>query len=281
MKEKIFSFGPNESLVGVLTEPDASLAKADAPILISSNVGLNHRVGPFRLYVDLARRVAARGYSMLRFDLSGMGDSAPRTDRVDELGRAVLDVKDAMQALEQRRGARRFIQIGMCSGVDSAHAVTVEDPRVAGAVFIEGYAYRTREFYLRRYVNRLLRRRFWEVYLQRKLRKHIAALRDDVKQAGDREEIYTRAYPTLDQLTREYTTLLERKVELLFVFAGGMGADQGYNYKAQFADVFPSVAPSRQVDVEYYPEADHTYSVVPHRETLMRRIEEWLVARFG
>lgn len=280
MREKIFTFGPNESLIGVLTEPDAGTAKPDAPILISSNVGLNHRVGPFRLYVDLARRVAVRGYTMLRFDLGGMGDSAPRTDRVDELGRAVLDVKDAMRALEQRRGNKRFIQIGMCSGVDSAHTATVEDARVAGAVFIEGYAYRTREFYVRRYVNRLLRRRFWEVYVQRKLRKHIAALRDDVKQAGDREEIYTRAYPTIEQLTREYQVLLERKVELLFVFAGGMGADQGYNYKAQFADVFPSVARSRQVDIEYYPQADHTYSVVPHREMLMKRIEDWLVARF-
>jgi alpha-beta hydrolase superfamily lysophospholipase len=280
MREKIFSFGPNDGLVGILTEPDTQVAKRDAPIVLSSNVGLNHRVGPFRLYVDLARRLAARGYSMLRFDLSGLGDSAPRTDKVDELGRAVLDVKEAMSTLAARKGAQRFIQLGMCSGVDSAHTVTVEDPRVVGAIFVEGYAFRTPQFYLRRYLQRPLSPRFWEVYLNRKLRKYVAALRDKVRQPGDVEEIYTRAYPRPEQLTREYSALLARGVELLFVYAGGLGADQGYNYAAQFADVFPTIARDRHVEVEYYSRADHTYSVTTDRERLMERIEAWLEARF-
>lgn len=280
MREKIFNFGPNDSLVGILTEPDAERQKKDAPVLIASNVGLNHRVGPFRLYVDLARRVAEQGYTMLRFDLGGLGDSAPRADRVDELGRAVLDAKDAMRALHERRGAKRFLPIGMCSGVDSTHTVTVEDKRVVGAVFIEGYAFRTREFYLRRYGQRLLTRRFWEVYLNRKVRQYVSALRDKVRQPGEAEEIYTRAYPSPEQLKREYGAVLERGTELLFVFAGGMGADQGYNYARQFADVFPQVAADRRVELEFYPHADHTYSSVRDRAVLIDRIERWLLARF-
>jgi dienelactone hydrolase len=280
MREKIFTFGPNDSLVGILTEPDAEQQKKDAPVLIASNVGLNHRVGPFRLYVDLARRAAQRGYTMLRFDLGGLGDSAPRADRVDELGRAVLDVKDAMRALGERRGAERFVPVGMCSGVDSTHTVTIEDKRVAGAVFIEGYAFRTREFYLRRYGQRLLTRRFWEVYLNRKVQKYVAALRDKVRQPGEVEEIYTRAYPSPEQLKRDYGALLERGTELLFVFAGGLGADQGYNYRRQFADVFPEVAADQRVQLEYYPRADHTYSSVADRALLIDRIERWLLARF-
>jgi pimeloyl-ACP methyl ester carboxylesterase len=280
MREKILHFGPNDGLVGILSEPDPQLVKPDAPVLIASNVGLNHRVGPFRLYVDLARRLAAQGYTMLRFDLSGLGDSAPRSDRVDELARAVLDVKDAMRALTDKRGAKRFIQLGMCSGVDSTHTVTTEDARVVGGIFVEGYAFRTREFYLRRYLQRPLSRRFWEVYLGRKLRKYVALAREQVRAPGEAEEIYTRAYPSPEQLEREYTALIERDVQLLFVFAGGFGADQGYNYATQFADVFPAIARDRHVEVEFYPRADHTYSVIADRELLMQRIERWLLERF-
>ncbi|HHO68021.1 MAG TPA: alpha/beta hydrolase, partial [Gammaproteobacteria bacterium] len=73
MKERVVTFGPERNLVGVLTQPDQ--VRPDLPVLVFLNAGLLHRVGPYRMHVDLARQLAARGYASLRFDLSGRGDS--------------------------------------------------------------------------------------------------------------------------------------------------------------------------------------------------------------
>lgn len=278
-REKIVSFGPKSGLVGVLSEPDT--LRPNAPFVITSNVGMHNRAGPYRLYVELARRLAAVGFPMLRFDLSGMGDSPARADGVDELDRALLDMNDAMSMLAERHGAQRFVPMGLCSGVDSTHAITVADPRVAAAVFIEGYSFRTPEFYVRRYLERPLKRRFWEVYLRRKLRAYLQAGRSNLQEAAaEPESIYARAYPSREQLQAEYAALLARDVRLLFAFSGGFGSDYGYNYAGQFADTFPALGRDRRVDIVFNPKADHIYSVLEHRAQLISQITTWLCSHF-
>ncbi len=280
MREKVFTFGPGKGIVGVLTEPDASVLRPDAPVAISSNVGMHSHSGPHRLYVDLARSLASRGYPMLRFDLSGQGDSAPRTERVNEFERAVLDVRDAMDALTERAGAERFVPLGLCSGVDSTHSIARDDRRVAGAIFIEGYTYRTREFQLRHYGKRFLSRRFWEMYGKRKLAEYTERLAGQQGTDGPAQVIYSRNYPSLEQLERDYTAMLTREAALLFVFAGGMHSMYGYNYEGQFADLLPSIARDRRVDVTFFPKADHVYTALVDRRLLVDRIVAWFGARF-
>ena len=75
MTEQVLLFGTNRCLVGMLTEPEKSQVPADLPAFILFNAGLLHRVGPNRLHVTLARRLARRGFPVLRFDFSGIGDS--------------------------------------------------------------------------------------------------------------------------------------------------------------------------------------------------------------
>src|SRR5690606_5770247 len=78
MNERALRFGDGERLGGVLALPDETLA-ADAPCIILLTAGLLHRPGPYRAYVDLARRLADAGYPVLRFDLSGIGESGIAT----------------------------------------------------------------------------------------------------------------------------------------------------------------------------------------------------------
>lgn len=280
MREKIVQFGPRDGILGILSEPERNQRVEHAPVVIASNVGLNHRVGPFRLYVDLARRLATLGYSMLRFDLSGLGDSAPRQDAVDEFTRAGLDLDAAMDMLSKRVNATRFVQLGMCSGVDSVHTVSTRDPRVAGAIFLEGYAFRTPRFYARRYLRRPLSRRFWKMYLDRKYHQYFAK-ESSTREAGDVEEIYTRAYPSKAQLRRDYDSMVQRGTDLLFVFAGGLASDYAYNYAEQFADTFGSVARDPHIQVEFYPRADHLYSVQADRAALLERIQRWMLSHYS
>ena len=143
MSERVFTFGRGSSLVGILTEP--SRPRRNSPALLMWNVGVNHRVGPLRFNVDLARALAEVGFTSLRFDISGLGDSAVRQDARAEHERAAADVREAMSALQSRNIASSFGLVGFCSSVDAAHAVA-SDPSVRGAVFIEGYTFRTRGF---------------------------------------------------------------------------------------------------------------------------------------
>ena len=63
--ERIVAFGPGDRLSGVLT----GQPKADGEVLVLLNAGTMPRVGPFRLYVDLARQLAARGGAVFRLTL--------------------------------------------------------------------------------------------------------------------------------------------------------------------------------------------------------------------
>ena len=148
MIEKAYRFGRDGGLAGVVAEPAGTTESRDKPAVLLLNSGLLHRVGPYRLHVSLARRLASIGYSVLRFDLSGIGDSAAHKDSRSDHERALGDVQDAMDFMSSARGARRFVMMGLCSGAENSHRVAVADSRVCGAVFLDGYAYPTLRHFL-------------------------------------------------------------------------------------------------------------------------------------
>jgi hypothetical protein len=278
VREKVYTFGPDRSIVGVLTEPDAQVARPNAPVVIASNVGLNHRVGPFRAYVDLARKLACDDYPMLRFDLSGMGDSEPRRDNRSEFERSILDIHDAMASLAEKRGkATKFVQLGFCSGVDSAHAVSAEHSNVVGAIFLEGYSFRTFKFYVRRWVNRPMNSRFWVLLARRKLSRYIP--RDGhLREAGKAVEIYTREYPSREKVVGDLSKMTGRGARVLFVYCEE--SEHAYNYAEQFKDTFPELTGDPHIEVEYFVDADHLYTVLEDRTMLIERISTWLKTHF-
>jgi alpha-beta hydrolase superfamily lysophospholipase len=136
MTEDVLICSAERSLVGVLTTPAESDADGERPTVIILNAGLLHRVGPNRIYVKLARALAAIGFSVLRLDLSGIGESQARsgTEPIDESVHA--DVRNAMDTLARTRGASRFVLMGHCSGAAFSLLIAARDPRVAAAVII-------------------------------------------------------------------------------------------------------------------------------------------------
>lgn len=138
MREEAVLFGGKTALVGVITYPTQA---RNYPAVLFLNAGGLHRVGPSRLYVDLARTLADSGFLVLRFDFSGFGDSDPRNDGMPFTKSAVTDVRLAMDYLTTTKGIDRFILIGICSGADAAFGTARCDSRVAGAVLINGTGY--------------------------------------------------------------------------------------------------------------------------------------------
>jgi pimeloyl-ACP methyl ester carboxylesterase len=109
------------------------------PPIVLTSAGAVHRVGPHRLYVKLARRLARAGFTVLRVDLSGIGDSPAGDDGIENVTYpkdGYDDLGDAMNWLAARTGAERFIVAGLCSGGDFAFQMAMRDERVTGAVIM-------------------------------------------------------------------------------------------------------------------------------------------------
>lgn len=268
VRERLVMFGPGQGLLGVLCEPSADSVVAGAPAVLMANVGVNHRVGPNRLWVELSRRLASTGIPAFRFDLSGMGDSMTRQDNEAELERGRADITDAMDTLATRGVANQFVLVALCSGVDPAHVVARDDPRVTAAVFIDGYAYRTFGWYLRWYTVRYLQVRRWRLLLKRAVQR-LRSGRPQQKQPS----VYTREYPAAASLEHDFGLMVDRHVGLLFIFTGG--TEPHYNYAGQFFDMFRRDF-RRSVQVEFLPRADHVFFNGVEREQLLKRLVSWI-----
>jgi dienelactone hydrolase len=280
--ERAIAFGPDGRLVGILAEPDPAHAVSNAPAVLMWNVGIQHRVGPYRVQVDLARDLARRGFVSFRFDLSGMGDSEVRQDSRTDGERALSDVRDAIALLTKRRGVTTFLPMGFCSSVDAVHRLALDDERVVGACFIEGYAYHTRGFWLR-YPLRLLNRERWRRYLEDRAQKALALRARDLAVDPLKEEravmgsVFRRQYPTREQFGADVRKLVSRGTRILFVYVGG---DTEFNHRGQLAEMVGTRLPSDRVELEYYPDADHTFSRVADRVRLVARVGEWTARTF-
>lgn len=102
-------------LFGIVTEgPDVT----GRPTVVLVNEGGTHHIGQARVWIDVARQLAASGFRVLRFDLSGNGDSDPRPGQPAHVARApeaVEDVSVAMHAISPDDPSD-VVLVGFCSG---------------------------------------------------------------------------------------------------------------------------------------------------------------------
>ncbi len=272
--QRVVRFGLDNALVGILTEPDAAQRIPGAPVVLLWNVGINHHVGPFRIFVDLARRLAVLGFAALRFDISGLGDSeSARGDTRGDRERGIGDVKSAIDMLERTRGVERVVLLGFCSSVDPAHALSLEDPRVVGLAYLEGYYFKTPGYYLR-YPLRYLNLNRWERLLRTKVERFFG----DGSELAERQAIFVRDYPTAQSFHRDLKTLVTRGVRLLFIYVAG---DSKYEYRDQLFDFLGSRELESKVELEFWPSADHTFFLAEDRARAVDRVATFVEQNFG
>jgi pimeloyl-ACP methyl ester carboxylesterase len=108
------------------------------PAVVLLSPGIKMRVGPGRLYLPLTEMLTAQGYTVLRFDFFGLGDSEgelAETMLADvyaniEVVRYVDDTLSAMRWLSSEHGVHRFILGGLCGGAITALLTAQRDSRV-------------------------------------------------------------------------------------------------------------------------------------------------------
>jgi hypothetical protein len=149
-------FGGDRQLFGVLTRPKSGASETG---VLFFNAGLLHNVGPFRLYYDLARSLGEAGIPSLRIDQSGKGESMPRAG-LSRVATIKADFRDAREVFG-KIGVSKIVLIGLCSGADDAFEVLHEPDRPSGVIMLDGFARKTRRFYINRYSTKILSLSAW------------------------------------------------------------------------------------------------------------------------
>jgi alpha/beta superfamily hydrolase len=130
---------PRGRLFGVLAEPIGSPPQPLCVVFL--NAGVIRRIGPNRMWVEAARRFAARGVPTVRMDLAGIGDadgddSGWADDANLHVPAFVEQAREVIDALLDRGLPARFVLAGLCSGAYWSFQAALEDERVVGALLV-------------------------------------------------------------------------------------------------------------------------------------------------
>lgn len=127
-------------LDAILTEPETGPTGADVPALLLLNAGSVRRIGPNRMWVEIARRWAARGLTVLRVDLPGLGESDGDEDYTQDARYYEPPLDDTLRALagalQTAAAGAPIAAIGLCSGAYWSLRATLDDERVAAGILL-------------------------------------------------------------------------------------------------------------------------------------------------
>jgi pimeloyl-ACP methyl ester carboxylesterase len=284
-------FGTAQSLVGILSRPPQRVAGRGLPGVILLNAGSVHRVGPNRLYVRMARELAAEGFVVLRFDFSGIGDSGIRSDNLPFARSSVAETQQAMDYLAAVRGIERFVLVGICSGAWVSLRTASIDPRVVGAVLINARNHlhdRNDENLGTELERRTLARHYWRMTFSSSFRRKnvlrtltggidyriiprvmVASFRS-LFASGRRKP--TRGNDPLGDMVR----LVEHGGRLLHIYSEG---DEGLDYfQAIVGRRYLGWHDRGRLELEIIPGASHTFMLRWNQERLLAVTREWILS---
>ena len=268
--EEALQFGEGGRLLGILTQARVPSGNArELPVFVFLNAGSLDRVGPSRLHVRLARELASMGFSSLRVDLAGTGDSSRRPGLTNQQSVAA-DYLEIVGVLNSRLGSVPLVLAGLCSGADNAIRLTLKEGRVVGLVLLDPICFpddgfRAREI-VRKYTNPA-RYVAWG-----KLR--IKALTNP---SADREELFDylelRDLPTRQQMREAFESIRQQQGRVLSVFTNY--ATLYYNQVGQMGRVLEVESYQQFCTELFWPGAEHTYPLELYRRCLIEEIKTW------
>lgn len=281
MIEKIAVFGDAQNLVGVVTQPGVAAGPERDLAFVLLNAGVIHRIGPGRLNVKLARRLAGEGYASLRFDLSGIGDSRPSPSTLSWQAQAVADIRAAMDHMQVTLAMRQFVLVGLCSGADNGYATAVADQRVAGLVMLDPNPYPTWKTRPRFLLMRLRRRRWIADFLRRRIRRALGWPRkvgdQGTEQPSSAEpsgpERYVRPKPPLAEFAAGLTSVVDRGGAVMAIYSGS--SLRQFNDPRQLDEALNSFGLAGRIGCRLWAEANHTFTELSAQSQLVDTVVAW------
>jgi len=270
LTEVPLQFGEGGRLFGILTIPSTPPRNSQAlPVFLFLSAGLLHRVGPARLHVLLARELARTGFSSLRVDLAGTGDTPPRPGLTYQQSVAA-DWEEIVGVLDARLGYLPLVLVGLCSGADNAIRLTPKEPRVVGMVLLDPICFlddgfRARAVFMK-YTNPA-RYLAWLKHHYKALARPVAESREAI------DPLTLRDLPTREQLRAAFESVRKRQGRVLSVFT--QYALQYYNRAGQLGRILDLEGYQQFCTELFWPQAEHTYCLELHRRRLMDEIKTW------
>jgi alpha-beta hydrolase superfamily lysophospholipase len=296
VRESAVTFGSRSTLFAIVAAPaenmGALVAKRRGIILLNS--GAIHHIGPNRLYVGLARRLAHLGHVVLRMDIGGIGDSPTPVGAEENAvypGHAVADVAAAVQYLREEWNIQDVRAAGLCSGAYHAFKAAAARLPLSGIVLInpltffwkEGMSLKYPEHRvaadIMRYRTNVLRPAAWvkllsgrvdlwessQILLRRATILALTPLRNVARSIGA---------PLRNDLPSELQSIVRAKIELQFVFAG---QDPGVELlRDQGGAIARRLRAEGTLRIESIDGADHTFTDRALRASLVTVLERAL-----
>jgi pimeloyl-ACP methyl ester carboxylesterase len=302
------------TLFGIVHEPPDN-RRNDTGIIILSP-GVKSRVAPHRLYVKMARFFADAGYTTLRFDFYGLGDSEGEIEdeyladfyQTIELGRYIDDTIAAMDWMEDRFGFRRFILTGLCGGAITGLHVGAKDNRVESLiglglpVVLAGSGIDRSKFLTkfevahtrRKYVKKLFSLSSWARFLSLKSNyklmvlsflKSVSPKKMDQKNAPDLKVLAVNEQPTSKpKITKDnfnpYIPALFKDFlttgKALLVF--GEADRYSWEFREKYMERYghASEVYQKNLDTHIVPQANHILSLSEWQKDMFEIIGQWL-----
>ena len=272
MREIALSMGPDQNLIGVVTEPDGS----PQPLgMILLNAGVVHRIGPHRTSVKIARNLARQGFTTLRFDISGVGDSRPPRDALPSRQQAVQDIRIAMDHLQSQYGLTRFGLYGICAGAMNGYAAALADERVTGLFMFDGYAFSTGKASRIRLAARWRGRSVRQTLeaLKARIRRYASAPFKARAEAKTAVPVAPSSHPTKERFAADLQALTDRGARVVSLYSGSVFEE--YSYSEQMNDAFKGQSFLGQLRCLYQPDVDHLVTPLDAQRQLIAMIGEW------
>jgi len=273
-REQIAVFGRSRNLVGIATLPvlERSVSK---PAVVILNSGVIHRVGHHRMYVAMARKLAAAGHVVLRFDFSGIGDSGSRGDSLRPTAAALADISEALDWLSVTCGVNEAVLLGLCSGANIGLRYGPTDNRVVGLALLDLTIPPTWRFYHYYIARRMTNVGSWKTFLRGRGR----IWGDLIERLSVIGATSSQVPPGDPQGWKELENLFQRSIrsglKFLIVFTGSP-SDGRQAYKGQFIDAFPALSFGSALTLNYFENCDHLFTPASYRDQLNDLVVTWL-----
>jgi pimeloyl-ACP methyl ester carboxylesterase len=275
--EQALLLGNRKALVGIIARP-SSPPSNEMPAVVILNTGIVHRVGHHRMYVSLSRMLAGAGHVVLRFDLSGIGDSEQRNDKLSPIDSSLADIKEALDFLAATQQASRFVLIGLCSGADHAILYGPTDPRVAGLVLLDPSIPPTTRYYVHYILQRLTTLRNWASVAAGRsglLRMLASQLADRLGPRQPRSGLTLETLIFSPHLKHCYENSVANGIRILAAFTS---ISPRQTYRSQILDAFPQAAFKDSLKLEDFTHSDHLFSDQNDRFRLEQLVLDWISA---